>query len=272
MGTGARGLFTGLVMGLSLVGVILADGALANGALVSASSHAIPLVKGDRLTAPVRLIPPSDKSALLGERAQILPAPLPTLRGKRHIAAIMTGEFTPPPLAKPRVRDDTVAPAVVEDDVSAHMGDMFAGAVASAPARGGARRACFHCLLQRTARHNGVPYRLARAVVQIESGYDRWAVGGVGEIGLMQIRPQTASWLGFKGDAADLFNPRLNIEYGVRYLARAWRLAEGNLCGAILKDNAGHHAKQMNPISQRNCEKVQDWLRRGEGQVGPAQA
>ncbi|WP_261405775.1 lytic transglycosylase domain-containing protein [Chenggangzhangella methanolivorans] len=42
-----------------------------------------------------------------------------------------------------------------------------------------------------------MPPELAEAVATVESGFDPRAVGGVGEIGLMQVLPSTARMLGF---------------------------------------------------------------------------
>ena len=62
-------------------------------------------------------------------------------------------------------------------------------------------REIYRALIKREAEKNGLPPDIADAVAAIESGYDPGAVGGVGEIGLMQVRPETAAMLGFKGDA-----------------------------------------------------------------------
>ena len=40
------------------------------------------------------------------------------------------------------------------------------------------------------------------------------------------------------------------------YLAKAHQLGGGKTCGTILKYNAGHGAKRMNPVSKRYCGKV----------------
>ncbi len=56
----------------------------------------------------------------------------------------------------------------------------------------------------------------------VESGFNPAAVGGVGEIGLMQILPSTARMLGFAGSNTDLAVPATNIHYGVMYLTQAW--------------------------------------------------
>lgn len=111
-------------------------------------------------------------------------------------------------------------------------------------------------LIAKYAAQHGVPYRLARAVVQVESSFRANATGAVGEIGLMQIRLATARGMGYKGSAKALYNPATNLYWGMKYLGKAHRLAGGSTCGTILKYNAGHGAKRMNPISQRYCNRV----------------
>ena len=87
-----------------------------------------------------------------------------------------------------------------------------------------AARKTYQVLIKKEAEKNGLPPDIADAVAAIESGYDPAAVGGVGEIGLMQVRPETAAMLGFKGDLTELAKPDVNIHYGVTYLSQAWRL------------------------------------------------
>ncbi|WP_350334967.1 lytic transglycosylase domain-containing protein [Coralliovum pocilloporae] len=108
----------------------------------------------------------------------------------------------------------------------------------------------------REARKQGVPVNLALAVVQIESRFNPRAVGRAGEVGLMQIKPRTARGMGFKGSRKALFHPETNIKYGMKYLAGAYKRGGKTICGAILKYNAGHYAKRMNPTSARYCRKV----------------
>jgi soluble lytic murein transglycosylase-like protein len=118
----------------------------------------------------------------------------------------------------------------------------------------------FWTLLEREARMNGLPPDIADAVAAIESGYDSSAIGGVGEIGLMQIRPSTAAMLGFVGDTAELAKPEVNIRYGVTYLAQAWRLANGDLCRALMKYRAGHGEETMTPLSVQYCGRARAHL------------
>lgn len=111
-------------------------------------------------------------------------------------------------------------------------------------------------LISSHARSQGVPESLAHAVISVESNYRANARGSAGEVGLMQIKPATARMMGYRGTAKGLYNPETNIKYGMLYLAKAHQLGGGTTCGTILKYNAGHGAKRMNPVSQRYCGKV----------------
>jgi soluble lytic murein transglycosylase-like protein len=112
-------------------------------------------------------------------------------------------------------------------------------------------------LISRYAKAHGVSESLAHAVISVESNYRANARGAAGEIGLMQIKPATARMMGYRGSAKGLYHPETNIEFGMKYLAKAQQLSDGSTCGTILKYNAGHGAKRMNPVSKRYCGKVQ---------------
>jgi soluble lytic murein transglycosylase-like protein len=118
----------------------------------------------------------------------------------------------------------------------------------------------YRALIKREAEKNGLPPDIADAVAAIESGYDPGAIGGAGEIGLMQVRPETAAMLGFKGDLAELASPDVNIHYGVTYLGQAWRLAGGDLCRALMKYRAGHGEEIMSPLSMTYCGRARAHL------------
>jgi hypothetical protein len=119
-----------------------------------------------------------------------------------------------------------------------------------------ARRARFLATLTEQARQNGIPPALADAVAAVESAYDPTATGEDGEVGLMQILPSTAAMLGFRGNRTALFEPETNIRYAVAYLARAWTLADGHLCRALMKYRAGHGEDQMSPLSVTYCRRA----------------
>ena len=111
-------------------------------------------------------------------------------------------------------------------------------------------------LIAKHAKANGVPVKLARAVVKIESGGRVNARGAAGEVGLMQLMPRTARGMGYKGKMKRLYNPDTNLAYGMKYLGEAYRRGGKTTCGAILKYNAGHYAKRWNPTSRKYCKRV----------------
>ncbi|WP_374708640.1 lytic transglycosylase domain-containing protein [Shinella sp. CPCC 101442] len=125
------------------------------------------------------------------------------------------------------------------------------------PLTNAVKSAGYSSLIQTYAKTYGVPVDLAHAVVRVESNFNPKARGSAGEIGLMQIKPATARMMGYRGNAKGLYDPETNIKFGMKYLAMAHDLGGGTTCGTILKYNAGHGAKRMNPVSKRYCGKVQ---------------
>jgi soluble lytic murein transglycosylase-like protein len=83
------------------------------------------------------------------------------------------------------------------------------------------------------ARANNVPEALIHRVIVRESKYQKDLVGSCGCIGLMQIKLATARGLGYTGDAKGLHDANTNLTYGVKYLAGAYRAANGDHDRAI---------------------------------------
>jgi len=79
---------------------------------------------------------------------------------------------------------------------------------------------------------------LVRAVIQTESNWNAWAFSRRGAIGLMQLIPTTAQRFG----ASDAFNPKQNVDAGVRYLRTLLERYSGNLDLALAAYNAGEGA------------------------------
>jgi soluble lytic murein transglycosylase-like protein len=128
------------------------------------------------------------------------------------------------------------------------------------PKRGGN---AYAAIIARHARENGIPLALASAVVQIESKFNPRVTGRAGEIGLMQIKLQSARAMGYTGSRAGLYDPETNIKYGMKYLGTAHKLGGGTTCGTILKYNGGHYAKRMQATTRKYCGRVQQILARG---------
>jgi len=115
-------------------------------------------------------------------------------------------------------------------------------------------------LVQAEAARLNLPAALADAVAVVESGYTETALGTSGEIGLMQVMPDTAGLLGFRGSLAELYKPETNIHYGVTYLARAWQASGGNACRALMKYRAGVGEEGFSPLSIQYCQRAGAWL------------
>ena len=83
-------------------------------------------------------------------------------------------------------------------------------------------------LIAQHAKENGVPESLVHRVIKRESRYNPRAVGRGGAMGLMQIKHATARALGYAGAPGGLLSADTNLSYGVRYLAGAYRVANGD--------------------------------------------
>ena len=92
--------------------------------------------------------------------------------------------------------------------------------------------------IREVASRYGIDVRLVEAVIWVESMFDPWAVSRKGAQGLMQLMPGTASSLGVR----DAFNPRQNIDGGVRHLRALLDRYSGNLPLALAAYNAGDEA------------------------------
>ena len=174
-------------------------------------------------------------------------------------AALAAGMLTYAANAEPRLSREKVA-EIATSRVTDRQVDP--GAKANKEVREVVKQAneAYAEIIGRYAAAYGVPENLARAVVQIESNYRADARGSAGEVGLMQIKPATARMMGYTGSVKGLFQPETNIKYGMKYLARAHELGGGTTCGTILKYNAGHAARRMNPVSSAYCKKVKQQL------------
>jgi soluble lytic murein transglycosylase-like protein len=82
-------------------------------------------------------------------------------------------------------------------------------------------------LINRYADEYDVPRSLFHRVIQRESGYRPEARNGP-YYGLMQILPQTAGTMGFRGNPRDLLDAETNLKYAGKYLRGAWLVSRGN--------------------------------------------
>lgn len=87
-----------------------------------------------------------------------------------------------------------------------------------------------------TARKHSVDGLLLAALVEAESSFLPNAVSPVGAVGLTQVMPSTAEWLGARGDLKD---PGANLDVGARYLSRLLDRFDGDVELALAAYNAG---------------------------------
>jgi len=90
-----------------------------------------------------------------------------------------------------------------------------------------ARDAQYDALVATHAKANNLPEALVHRMIVRESGYRPHLVSH-GNIGLMQIKLGTARGLGYTGTAEGLRDPDTNLTWAVKYLAGAYRAANGD--------------------------------------------
>lgn len=118
----------------------------------------------------------------------------------------------------------------------------------------------YRALVERESGAFGLPPALVDAVMAVESRYNSASVGRDGEVGLMQVMLPTARMLGFTGTPSELAAPEINVHYGAKYLAGAWRLAGGDLCTAAMKYRAGHGESRFSFLSVAYCMRLRSHL------------
>ena len=109
------------------------------------------------------------------------------------------------------------------------------------PEHASAQRAEYNEVVARHAQANGVPEELVHRVIVRESRYRHQVIGRGGAIGLMQIKLATARGLGYTGTAEGLRDPDTNLTYAVKYLAGAYRAANGDHHRAIAYYASGYY-------------------------------
>jgi hypothetical protein len=96
----------------------------------------------------------------------------------------------------------------------------------------------YGALIDKVAARHGVPARLVRAVIAVESAGQPQARSPKGAMGLMQLMPQTAR----QYTVANPYDPATNIEAGVQHLRNL--LDRFPLAEALAAYNAGEAAVQ----------------------------
>lgn len=102
-----------------------------------------------------------------------------------------------------------------------------------------------------------VPRALVHRVVIRESTHNPGARNGP-YYGLMQILPETARGMGFRGRDSDLLDAETNLKYAVKYLRGAWMVSDGSHDTAVKWYSQGYYYE-----AKRRGMLVQTGLRAG---------
>lgn len=95
-------------------------------------------------------------------------------------------------------------------------------------------------IIDKVAAEQGVPAKLVRALVQVESAYYPRARSAKGAMGLMQLMPATARQYA----VADPYDPASNIEGGIKHLKSLLERFPRSVALALAAYNAGEGAVQ----------------------------
>jgi soluble lytic murein transglycosylase-like protein len=113
-------------------------------------------------------------------------------------------------------------------------------------------------LIHELARQYNIEPQLVQAIVTVESNFNPYAISRAGAQGLMQLMPETAA----RYQVTNPFDPRANIEGGIRYLKDLLHLFPGDLRRALAAYNAGEQVVQRYggippyPETQQYVERV----------------
>ncbi len=95
----------------------------------------------------------------------------------------------------------------------------------------------FDSLIEELSKKHNVDFALVKAMIKAESGFNPLAVSRKGARGLMQLMPETAQRM----NVANIFNPRENIDGGVRYFRYLLSLFNNDLRLSLAAYNAGEN-------------------------------
>jgi soluble lytic murein transglycosylase-like protein len=104
----------------------------------------------------------------------------------------------------------------------------------------------------------GVDNNIVKALIQVESNYNPWAVSAKGARGLMQLMPATAARYGVQ----KIHDPRENITGGVSYLKDLLLLFNNDLRLALAAYNAGEKAVQRFNNDVPDYVETQNYVRK----------
>jgi soluble lytic murein transglycosylase-like protein len=95
----------------------------------------------------------------------------------------------------------------------------------------------YDSLISEFSKKYEVDFALIKAMIRAESGFNPLAISRKGAKGLMQLMPETASRM----NVSNVFNPRENIEGGVRHFKYLLSLFDNDVRLSLAAYNAGEN-------------------------------
>jgi soluble lytic murein transglycosylase-like protein len=95
----------------------------------------------------------------------------------------------------------------------------------------------YDALIAQLSKKYDVDFHLVKAIIRAESGFNPYAISRKGARGLMQLMPETAQRM----NVSNIFDPKDNIDGGVRYFKYLLSLFNNDLRLSLAAYNAGEN-------------------------------
>ena len=107
------------------------------------------------------------------------------------------------------------------------------------------------------SKRSGLDPQLVLGLIQVESGFRKYAVSGSGARGYMQVMPFWTKLIGDKGQ--DLFHMRINLRYGCTILRHYLDIEKGDLYRALGRYNGSLGQPEYPNMVRAAWEKQWAW-------------
>jgi len=157
-------------------------------------------------------------------------------------ATVIAAPHTPDPVLRQRLMDAVTRSTSFNDRFEAEVWllDMSQRLSKRLPDTG--KRLDLLRLVHREAILAGLPPELVLAVIEVESGFNRWAISRSGAQGLMQVMPFWLKEIGRPGD--NLLQPSTNLRLGCTILKYYLDMEKGRLRPALARYNGSLGKRQ----------------------------